>query len=180
VLMEALGRQYFRRFNLRYERTGTLWEGRYRASLVDSESYFLACMRYIELNPVRAGLVRHPRDYAWSSCAHHLDGRADALVTEHELYHRLAPSLQGRRAVYSELLGTPMNEGELATIRKAASQSRMLGGTEFCGAAVLRFGDRAVPVPRGRPRKSRPRQVVDSVSLPSKTSGRGGSRTLRG
>ena len=78
-MMQALGRRYVAWFNHKYGRSGTLWEGRFRAGLIDSEHHLMACMRYIELNPVRAGLCLHPADYLWSSCAHHLGRRSDAL-----------------------------------------------------------------------------------------------------
>src|SRR5260370_7859537 len=90
--MQSLGRRYVRWVNTAYRRTGTLWEGRYRAAPIDSEAYFLACSRYIELNPVRAGMVERARDYKWSSYGAHALGRADVLVADHPLYPPLAPT----------------------------------------------------------------------------------------
>src|SRR5437588_12913355 len=87
--MQSLGRRYVRYINARYRRTGTLWEGRYRAAPIDGEAYFLACCRYIELNPVRARMVRHPREYRWSSFHAHALGRLDPLLTGHELFGRI-------------------------------------------------------------------------------------------
>lgn len=89
-LMQSLGRRYVRSVNAAYRRTGTLWEGRYRAAPIDSEAYFLACCRYIELNPVRARMVAHPRDYRWSSYAAHARGARDALAHDHPLYRAWA------------------------------------------------------------------------------------------
>ena len=89
-MMQSVGRRYVQHFNFSYKRTGTLWEGRYRATIVDAENYLFECMRYIELNPVRAGMVRHPRDYPWSSYRANGEGRADSLVNPHALYQSLA------------------------------------------------------------------------------------------
>ncbi|MGH8807042.1 MAG: transposase [Noviherbaspirillum sp.] len=105
--MQSLGRRYVQYFNFRYKRSGTLWEGRYRATVVDAENYLFECMRYIELNPVRAGMVGHPRDYAWSSHQANGEGRADDLVTPHSLYRRLAKEEGERLANYRALFKTP-------------------------------------------------------------------------
>ena len=88
--MQMLGRYYVQYFNYTYDRTGTLWEGRYKATLLDSEQYLLTCMRYIELNPVRAGVVEHPRDYPWSSYHSNALGESDELVISHLLYRQIA------------------------------------------------------------------------------------------
>jgi len=84
--MQTLGRRYVRYVNAAHRRTGTLWEGRYRAAPIDEDAYFLACCRYIELNPVRARMVRRPGDYRWSSYRAHATGAADVLAAEHPLY----------------------------------------------------------------------------------------------
>src|SRR5262245_56815399 len=88
-VLQLVGVRYVQRFNRAYERTGTLWEGRYRATVIDTDQYLLTCYRYIELNPVRAGLVRDPRDYPWSSHGANAHGASDPIVTPHELYHGL-------------------------------------------------------------------------------------------
>ena len=85
-LMQMLGRYYVQCFNHQYQRTGTLWEGRYKATLLDSDQYLLVCSRYIELNPVRANMVSHPSDYPWSSYAFNALGKENALLTPHPLY----------------------------------------------------------------------------------------------
>lgn len=108
--MQSVGRRYVQYFNLRYDHTGTLWEGRYRATAVDTENYLLACMRYIELSPVRAGMVNHPRDYAWSSYAANADGKDDMLITPHGLYISLANDVYARRIAYRDLATAAMNE----------------------------------------------------------------------
>ena len=99
-MMQALGRRYVRAFNARYRRTGTLWEGRYKSCLVDSDRYLLACLRYIELNPVRAAMVAQPWDYRWSSVHAHLGLWADVRLTPHPGY--LAPK-RGQRTFPLEL-----------------------------------------------------------------------------
>ena len=102
--LQSLGRRYVQYFNQTYGRTGTLWEGRYRATLIDSERYLLACMRYIELNPVRAGMVKHPLNYSWSSYAANARGEEDELVSPHSLYRRLGRNPQARQSAYRQLL----------------------------------------------------------------------------
>jgi putative transposase len=103
-MMQAVGRRYVRYVNASICRTGTLWEGRYKASLVDAERYVMACYRYIELNPVRAGMVASPDDYRWSSFAANALGRFDPLVAPHDVYRRLATDDAQRCAWYRELV----------------------------------------------------------------------------
>jgi hypothetical protein len=102
-MLQSLGRRYVRHVNRVYRRSGTLWEGRYRAAPIDSEAYFLACCRYIELNPVRAGMVDHPRAYRWSSYRVHAAGAADALLSEHAIYRALGRGGEARRKAYRAL-----------------------------------------------------------------------------
>jgi hypothetical protein len=90
-------------FNRRYGRTGTLWEGWYKATAIDAADYLFACTRYIELNPVRARLVAHPRDYRWSSYRAHADGERDDLLTDHRLYRRLGRDAASRQSAYRQL-----------------------------------------------------------------------------
>ena len=103
-MMQAVGRRYVRYFNQRQARTGTLWEGRYRSTLIQAERYLLACMAYIDLNPVRAGMVAEPGDYPWSSHAHYVGLRNDRLVTPHPLYWELGNTPFARDAAYAELV----------------------------------------------------------------------------
>ncbi|MES9868354.1 MAG: transposase [Sedimenticola sp.] len=102
-VMQMLGRYYVQYFNYNYDRTGTLWEGRYKATLFDSEAYLLTCMRYIELNPVRAGMVEHPRDYPWSSYHRNALGDEDGLVSDHLVYRKLGTSREERESAYRSL-----------------------------------------------------------------------------
>ncbi|HEY2629789.1 MAG TPA: transposase, partial [Usitatibacter sp.] len=99
-MMKSLGERYVPEFNRRHGRTGTLWEGRFRSSVIDTERYLIECQRYIELNPVRAGMVLHPREYPWSSYRTNAEGRPSRLVIGHECYLRLASTDDERRAAY--------------------------------------------------------------------------------
>lgn len=96
IILQSVGRRYVQYFNYTYKRTATLWEGRYKATLIDSEHYLLTCMRYIELNPVRTSMVDHPGDYPWSSYQYNARGDENSLVTEHSLYNRLDRSAAAR------------------------------------------------------------------------------------
>lgn len=99
-MMQALGRRYVRYVNDRHRRTGTLWQGRFKACVVDSDRYLLACQRYIELNPVRAAMVVDPGDYPWSSYRHHAIGVHDALLRPHAIYEALGSGPAARREAY--------------------------------------------------------------------------------
>jgi len=110
LLMKHLGQRYVQYVNRTYHRSGTLWEGRFRSCLTQSEDYVLACYRYIELNPVRAGMVRRPQDYRWSSYHANGLGRTDALLTPHEEYLRLGRNDQDRREAYRALFRAHVDE----------------------------------------------------------------------
>lgn len=106
--IQSVGRRYVQYFNFRYRRTGTLFEGRYRATVVDSERYLFECMRYVELNPVRAGMVTHPREFAWSSYRANAEGQVDQIITPHGLYQSLSFNPQQRRRAYRALFSVPL------------------------------------------------------------------------
>jgi putative transposase len=126
-MMQALGRRYVCYVNRRYNRTGTLWEGRFKASLVDSENYLLACMRYIEMNAVRAKMVDHPGDYRWSSYAVNAHGKQDPLVTPHPTYLAMGSSADKRQAAYRDLFRQPVEDQPLQEIRQALNHELVLG-----------------------------------------------------
>jgi putative transposase len=117
LLMQGLGRSYVPFFNVRYQRTGALWGSRYKPALVHDERYWLTCMRYVELNPVRAGIVKHAAQYRWSSYWHHGVGHADAVITEHPLYLALASSPEARQRAWREMCGQQLSDGELNCLR---------------------------------------------------------------
>ncbi len=151
-LFQQLGRKYVQYFNRRHRRTGTLWEGRYRATVIDSERYFLTCARYIELNPVRAGLVSDPAGYRWSSYRTNAGGEVDPLVTEHPLYRALGNSLDARRSAYRALFRTAIDLETLEDIREATNKAWALGSERFKTEVAGLSGRRAEPLPRGRPK----------------------------
>lgn len=149
-VMQAVGRTYVRYFNEKCARTGTLWEGRYKAAIVDDEHYLLTCMRYVELNPVRAGMVRAPADYRWSSYAANAGGAHDALLTPHPLYLALGNTTRARRAVYRSLFPASPTDSDLVCIRDATQNGWALGDQAF-RLRVASFGRRAERLRRGRP-----------------------------
>jgi len=110
MMMQDVGRRYVRVINTLHARTGTLWEARFRSSLIDSENYLLVCQRYIELNPVRAGIVTDPAAYPWSSHTYYASGRANRLVTEHDVYLRLGSSAAERRSAYLSLFAKSLDD----------------------------------------------------------------------
>ena len=130
-MMQALGRRYVRHFNDRQGRSGTLWEGRYRSTLIEAERHLLVCMAYIDLNPVRAGLVREARDYPWSSHGHYAGLRVDRMITPHSLYWSLGNTPFAREAAYAELVhaGTTLEQQEALT--RSALSGWALGSEGF-------------------------------------------------
>lgn len=130
-LMHVLSGHYARGFNRRNQRTGTLWEGRYRASTIDSESYFFACSRYIELNPVRAQLAAHPGDYPWSSHRGNAMNGRDRLLTPHPLYLALGRDRAERQRRYAALFERPVASADLDALREATARCRPLGNDRF-------------------------------------------------
>lgn len=130
-MMQKLGRGYVGGFNARHRRTGTLWEGRYKACLVDSDGYLLRCARYIDLNPVRARMTAEPASYRWSSCAALCGLRDDPLLTLHPAQQVLGTDDAGRAAAYRALLRECIPEDELASVRLYLQQQRAWGRDDF-------------------------------------------------
>jgi len=130
-MMQALGRRYVCYINRRHNRTGTLWEGRFKASLVDSENYLLTCMRYIEMNAVRAKMVDHPAEYHWSSYAANAQGQQNLIVKPHPLYLALGSSADKRQMAYRELFRQPMENPQLHEIRQTLNNELVLGSAYF-------------------------------------------------
>lgn len=128
VLMQTLGRRYVRWFNDRHDRTGTLWEGRYRSSPIATDAYLFACCRYVELNPVRAGLVARPEEYRWSSYRRNAHGGRDSLVTPHDRYEALGSCATEREASYRAMF-THAGGGDVGpTIRRARVPAALVDG----------------------------------------------------
>jgi putative transposase len=126
-MLQDIGRRYVRVINTIHGRTGTLWEGRFKSSLVDSERYLLTCHRYIELNPVRAGLATDPSAYPWSSHPHYAAGKADELITEHRGFLGLGATPAERQAAFRELFLDELEQTTLVHIREAVNAGRPLG-----------------------------------------------------
>ena len=129
-VMQAVGRKYVRYFNRMHARTGGLWEGRYRAMRIESERYLLTCYRYIELNPVRAGLVTDPSQYRWSSYGANAIGILDPLVTTHERYQALGISRAGRMTAYRALFHEVLDERTLYGIRNGKAKRGQTPGSD--------------------------------------------------
>ncbi|MBL1274469.1 MAG: transposase [Ectothiorhodospiraceae bacterium] len=164
-VMQSLGRRYVQYFNYTYDRTGTLWEGRYKATLIDTEHYLLTCSRYIELNPVRAKMIKHPSDYLWSSYSHNALGKENSLITPHSLYKKLGRSCAEREKAYRELFRARIADLTLSEIREATNKSWVLGNDRF-RKKIEKLTDRQVtPKARGGDRKSDEYQVfkIDRV-----------------
>jgi len=143
--MKNVGQHYVQHVNRVHGRTGTLWEGRFRSSLAVNAEYILACYRYIELNPVRAGLTDHPGKYEWSSYGHNAEGREQSLLSPHCVYLGLEDDLESRRRTYRGLFEVPIQSEVLDEIRSAARNGRALGSE--------RRG-------RGRPAENRDRPLI--------------------
>lgn len=153
-LMKALGQRYVQYVNRTYQRSGTLWEGRYRSCLVQEEGYLLSCQRYIELNPVRAGMVGHPAEYPWSSYRANAQGENGGLVTPHALYLALGADALARQEAYRELFRHELEPGLVDAIRQATNGNYVLGDGRFGEQIALALGRRVQPGKSGRPRKS--------------------------
>ncbi|HEY0972242.1 MAG TPA: transposase [Gemmatimonadales bacterium] len=139
-LVRSLGRRYVRYFNDRYRRTGTLWEGRYRSAVVDSVEYFFACSRYIETNPLRAGLVDDPGAYVWSSYHHNACGADDPLVLPHPLYMALGNDRHGRCGAYRALFAAELASSAMAAIRTVPRERPALHATTYQQAVEAMHG----------------------------------------
>ena len=164
-VMQSVGCRYVQYFNRTCQRTGTLWEGRYRATLVDTARYLLHCYRYIELNPVRAGLAASPSDYRWSSHGANAFGRVDPIVVPHEAYTALGRDDQSRRGAYRFLFRDPLDEATLREIREATNQGWALGSDAFRDEITSR-DRRANPLPRGGARRMTS-MGSDSIEIPN-------------
>ena len=151
-MMQDIGRKYVRYINARYKRSGSLWEGRYKASLVDSDSYLLICMRYIELNPVRANMISHPGEYRWSSYHHNAGNRLDPIINRHPIYQQLGPDNAHCHHAYRELFATVLDQSALQKIREALNQELVLGREDFKDKIETMTKRQTRPGNPGRPR----------------------------
>lgn len=159
AMMKRIGQGYVQRFNRRYRRTGTLFEGRFRSCLVGETRYLLACHAYIELNPVRAGMVGHPGEYRWSSYAGNAQGRPDPIITPHAVIHDLGHTPTQRQAGYRELFRQHLAEGLVDEIRQVTHSGLVLGTPHFQQQVAELLGRRTV---RGTPGRKPRRPPEDA------------------
>jgi len=151
--MKRLGQRYVQYINRTYQRSGTLWEGRFRSSIIQQEDYLLLCQRYIEMNPVRAGIVKHPGEYRWSSYQINGQGSTSDIVNQHYLYLNLGRTDTERQTAYRELFRYELEPGEIDEIRKATNGNFALGSSVFKQEISEMLGRRVTPGKAGRPRK---------------------------
>jgi len=151
--LQSVGRRYVQYFNDTYKRTGTLWEGRYKATVIDSEQYLLTCMRYIELNPVRANMVTKPNEYLWSSYAANAEGKTNKLIKAHDVYKKMGMNKDERQSAYRQLFQLTIGKTELDALREATNKGWELGGDPFRAEIEQLSGRRSIAKPRGRPKK---------------------------
>lgn len=154
LMMQALGRRYVRHFNLRHGRTGTLWEGRYRSTLIQTERHLLACMVYMDLNPVRAGMVVDPIEHLWSSHGHYTGTRVDKNLTPHALYWQLGNTPFDREAAYTDLVRAGLSANQVGALTQATLSGWVLGDDGFKQSLQLQTDRRVSPVRAGRPVKT--------------------------
>jgi len=152
-LMKQLGQRYVQYINRTYKRSGTLWEGRFRSSIIQQQDYLFSCQRYIEMNPVRAGIVDHPGEYRWSSYQINGQGNKSDLITHHVLYQYLAQDDDGRKLAYRDLFRHELEPGEIDKIRKSANGNFALGSSRFAEEISEMLGCRVTPGKAGRPKK---------------------------
>ncbi|MCD9088270.1 transposase [Stenotrophomonas sp. SY1] len=154
-VMQSLGRRYVRYINDAYGRTGTLWEGRYKSHLVADDDHLLRCYRYIELNPVRAGMVAHAADYRWSSYRRNALGQADPLVRPHDCYRRLGITDTERLPAYRDLVQQACEE-DAARFSDHLRHQHPMGNDRFRATIEAQLGRKLTPGKGGRPKKRRP------------------------
>lgn len=155
-VMQWVGRHYVPYFNAKYQRTGTLWQGRYKATVLDADQYFLLCSRYIEMHPVRAGLAGTVADYPWSSFAHHAGIKPDPLIVDHAAYWALGNTPFAREAAYRHLIEQPISATESEMLTAATLKGWPLGSEKYKNFIARQTNRRVNPAKRGRPKKAAP------------------------
>jgi putative transposase len=159
-----VGRRYVQYTNHTYGRTGTLWDSRYKSSLVQAETYLLLCQRYIELNPVRAGMVSDPGEYAWSSYRANALALENPIVSAHPRYLALGADDASRREAYRNLFRTALDDAALADLRMALNQDQPTGNSRFYGEIEAMTGLRRELRKRGRPRRKNEKEPLEEIS----------------
>ncbi len=154
TLFQSIGRHFVPYMNKAYHRRGSLWEGRHKGNIIESEAYFLSCMRYIEMNPVRAGMVDHPAKYRWSSYASNAQGVDNAIIRMHEQYLALGITPEDRQAAYRGLFAIKTDANELEMIRASLYSGTPLGNECFKKQIEVRTGRKVGVIKPGRPCQS--------------------------
>lgn len=148
--LQRVGRRYVAAFHARHGGSGPLWEGRFRAAPIEADAFLLPCLRHLEQNPVRHGLVAAPEDYRWSSAAHHAGRRRDPLVSEHRLFWQLGNTPFEREAAWRAVSHVPLDPRQAQAIREACTKGWALGGSAFLAEARRSTARRLAPLRRGR------------------------------
>ncbi len=152
LVMKQVGSRYAQYINKKYKRTGTLWEGRHKSSLIQSERYLLTCYRYIELNPVRAGMVEKPEEYKWTS--YHANAWSDvSWLVPHYEYLCLGKNAVERSFAYRELFRYQIDSVDLHRLRKSIHYCQPVGDEHFAQLIDDKYGIKFGRMERGRPRK---------------------------
>lgn len=154
-MMQSLGRRYVQYVNHRYQRSGTLWSGRYKSSVIDSEAYLLTCYRYVELKPMHEGLVESPEHYQWSSFNYHTGRKRDTIIQDHRLYMELGDNRTDRANEYSELFRFRFDRMLMDYIAETLKLGQVLGGDQFTDKIEQIANHRIRPLKRGRPKKKK-------------------------
>lgn len=166
LMMQAIGRRYVQYINTTYQRTGTLWEGRYKSALIESEQYLLICSRYIELNPVRAGMVTAPGQYKWSSYRANALGKIDSNLTQHELYKSLGKCEESCLQAYKALFKSHLENDALDMIRVNTQKNTIIGNSCFQNEIKEMLKRRVSKYMHGGDRKSAEFTVISSNLTP--------------
>lgn len=153
--MQSVGRAYVKQFNERWGRSGTLWEGRFRSGLIQTERHLLTCMAYIDLNPVRAGMVNRPGDWPWSSHSHYVGLRSQAWLTPHAVYWELGNTPFAREQAYERMVSAGLLPGQVQSMTEAAFKGMALGDPEFLEGLKGKAPRRVTSGQPGRPRQKR-------------------------
>ena len=152
-MMQWIGRHYVPYFNGKYQRQGTLWQGRYKATVLEAIPYLIRCSLYMEANPVRSGFVTDAVDYPWSSYQHHIGLKTNSLITDHPVYWAMGNTPFQREAAYKEMMSNGLSPIEIKTLTAATLKAWLLGAPEFKAEMTKLTERRVEPIKRGRPRK---------------------------
>jgi putative transposase len=151
-MMQSVGRAYVRYFNDRHQRSGTLWEGRYKSTLIQTDRYLLACMAYIDLNPVRSGTVGQARDYPWSSHSHYVGASTDKMLTPHPMVWGLGNTPFAREAAYAQLVQSGITGVQQAALTDSVLRGWALGEEHFVAELQKKTQRRLLKSTPGRPK----------------------------